>query len=142
MILSQEGTSYLFTYYDISPTIVTPPTVRVFMDHCRSKPAYKSYIKAWFDVTKTEAKQKVFPNPIFKGTKMQVLQPYFDLFTDFVSNSRRDEYIANVSSRDVTDASQPALWFPYARLMAPRRFIFHMGPTNSGKTRTAIEALQ
>jgi len=26
--------------------------------------------------------------------------------------------------------------------MAPRRFIYHMGPTNSGKTRSAIEALE
>lgn len=64
------------------------------------------------------------------------------MFTDFINNSKRDEFMANVSTRDVTDASQPSLWFPYARLMAPRRFIFHMGPTNSGKTRSAIEALE
>ena len=36
--------------------------------------------------------------------------------------------------------SQPWEWFPKARMMR-RRFIFHCGPTNSGKTHEALEKL-
>ncbi|AYU82599.1 RNA helicase, putative [Leishmania donovani] len=35
---------------------------------------------------------------------------------------------------------KPWDWYPHARLMR-RRFIFHYGPTNSGKTHAALEAL-
>ena len=73
---------------------------------------------------------------------MLILQPFLELFTDYINRSKRVEYMENTSTRDVTDASLPALWYPYARLMAPRKFIFHMGPTNSGKTKHAIESLE
>lgn len=42
--------------------------------------------------------------------------------------------------RDVADISMPDEWFPDARLMK-RKIIYHMGPTNSGKTKNAIKAL-
>ncbi len=36
----------------------------------------------------------------------------------------------------------PHQWFPEARQMAPRKVHFHVGPTNSGKTREALEILK
>lgn len=42
--------------------------------------------------------------------------------------------------RDVTDISEPETWFPEARLI-DRRIVYHMGPTNSGKTKNALDAL-
>jgi len=50
-------------------------------------------------------RSKVFENPIFKRNRMLILQPYLDLFTDYVGNSKKDEYMQNRSTRDVTDAS-------------------------------------
>ena len=36
----------------------------------------------------------------------------------------------------------PAAYYPAARRLAPRKFILHVGPTNSGKTFHALEALR
>lgn len=37
------------------------------------------------------------------------------------------------------DLRKPYLWYPVARSLK-RKFIYHAGPTNSGKTFTALEA--
>lgn len=44
------------------------------------------------------------------------------------------------SIREATDFSHPAEWFPEARSIK-RRIIMHVGPTNSGKTHQALQAL-
>ena len=36
------------------------------------------------------------------------------------------------------DLRRPYLWYPVARSLK-RKFIYHAGPTNSGKTFTALE---
>ena len=36
----------------------------------------------------------------------------------------------------------PHEWFPEARKMGPRQIYYHMGPTNSGKTKNALESLK
>lgn len=46
--------------------------------------------------------------------------------------------------RDVVetmDMRQPWQWYPVARSLS-RRLIYHAGPTNSGKTHNALEALK
>jgi ATP-dependent RNA helicase SUPV3L1/SUV3 len=40
--------------------------------------------------------------------------------------------------REISDLSSPAQWFPAARKLN-RRFIYHSGPTNSGKTHEALQ---
>ena len=40
-----------------------------------------------------------------------------------------------------SDLRNPINWFPEARSMQ-RRIIYHAGPTNSGKTYSALKALQ
>eukprot|EP01065_Artemidia_motanka_P048887 TRINITY_DN8002_c0_g1_i3.p1 TRINITY_DN8002_c0_g1~~TRINITY_DN8002_c0_g1_i3.p1 ORF type:complete len:832 (+),score=249.21 TRINITY_DN8002_c0_g1_i3:64-2559(+) len=42
----------------------------------------------------------------------------------------------------VKDLCSPWLWYPKAHLMPKRRFIFHAGPTNSGKTYSALQAVK
>ena len=69
---------------------------------------------------------------------MIFLQPYLELFTDFIMRYYSEEMETANSLLEVTDISMPHEWYPEARLMAPRRIIYHMGPTNSGKTREAI----
>jgi ATP-dependent RNA helicase SUPV3L1/SUV3 len=44
------------------------------------------------------------------------------------------------SAPRVVNMAQPAEWYPRARMMR-RNFVFHCGPTNSGKTHAALEAL-
>ncbi len=43
--------------------------------------------------------------------------------------------------RLLTDLRHPALWFPQARALS-RTIVAHLGPTNSGKTHQALQALQ
>jgi len=66
------------------------------------------------------------------------------LFVDFVTSegSPSDHSIIHVlrSIREATDFSHPAEWFPGARSIR-RRIIMHVGPTNSGKTHQALQAL-
>ena len=47
----------------------------------------------------------------------------------------------HLSLKNIADVTQPELLFPYARLMK-RKFVFHGGPTNSGKTYNAIQRLK
>lgn len=41
----------------------------------------------------------------------------------------------------LTDLTSPASWYPAARMMR-RRVVAHVGPTNSGKTHAALQALK
>ena len=45
------------------------------------------------------------------------------------------------STEHLTDLTAPASWYPAARMMR-RRVVAHMGPTNSGKTHAALQALK
>lgn len=66
------------------------------------------------------------------------------LFVDFATRegSPSSDNAVNVlrSIREATDFSHPAEWFPEARTIR-RRIIMHVGPTNSGKTHHALQAL-
>ena len=46
-----------------------------------------------------------------------------------------------LSSFRQINMTEPHLWYQKARAMAPRRVIVHIGPTNSGKTYSALQAL-
>ena len=65
----------------------------------------------------------------------------FPLFADHVLS----RYARRIKTyRDVVlslDMTSPHLWFPAARALAPRKVTYHAGPTNSGKTHSALEAL-
>ena len=39
------------------------------------------------------------------------------------------------------DLRKPHLWYPVARALQ-RRLVYHMGPTNSGKTYNALQAMR
>eukprot|EP01041_Mallomonas_annulata_P008666 gene8666-17882_t len=40
------------------------------------------------------------------------------------------------------DMNEPHLWYPLSRMMKSRQIICHVGPTNSGKTHHALQALE
>jgi len=66
------------------------------------------------------------------------------MFIDFATSedSPSDNITIDVlrNLREATDFSHPAEWFPDARSIK-RRIIMHVGPTNSGKTHQALQAL-
>jgi ATP-dependent RNA helicase SUPV3L1/SUV3 len=63
-----------------------------------------------------------------------------DLFPYFLSHTRDTYPAATVvpQLQKISDLTQPHLWYPRARAFK-RRFVFHAGPTNSGKTHNALE---
>ena len=52
-----------------------------------------------------------------------------------------DHHIDLSSTDHLTDLTTPASWYPAARMLR-RRVVAHMGPTNSGKTHAALQALK
>ena len=65
------------------------------------------------------------------------------MFVDFATSedspsNKTVNILRNI--REATDFSHPAEWFPSARSIK-RRIIMHVGPTNSGKTHQALQAL-
>ena len=63
-----------------------------------------------------------------------------ELFTAFLLQHYNEELATSENLHEFTDISMPEAWYPEARMMK-RNIIYHMGPTNSGKTKHAIEAL-
>ena len=61
-------------------------------------------------------------------------RPYIELFTDFILRYYEEEFQASKQLVAITDLTLPHEWFPEARKMV-RTIHYHMGPTNSGKTK-------
>lgn len=76
----------------------------------------------------------------FTPAFMMQAKPYIDLFTDFILRFYEDEFEASKQLIAITDLSMPHEWYPEARKMV-RTVYYHMGPTNSGKTKNAIDKL-
>ena len=71
---------------------------------------------------------------------MMTAHPFIELFTDFILRYYEDEFEASKQLLSITDMTMPHEWFPEARKME-RNIYYHMGPTNSGKTKSAITNL-
>jgi ATP-dependent RNA helicase SUPV3L1/SUV3 len=70
------------------------------------------------------------------------LQPYLDLYPRFLLENYSAEMHSAKKLREIADQIGNAHeWFPGAREMK-RKVIYHGGPTNSGKTKNAIDALK
>ena len=81
-----------------------------------------------------------FPLENFPIKVMIKARPYIELFTDFIVRYYEAEFEASKQLVSITDLSMPHEWFPETRKME-RKIFYHMGPTNSGKTREAINKL-
>jgi ATP-dependent RNA helicase SUPV3L1/SUV3 len=71
---------------------------------------------------------------------MVKIKPYIELYTDFILRFHNEEFEASKQLASITDLTMPHEWFPEARSIQ-RKVFYHMGPTNSGKTREAINRL-
>lgn len=81
-----------------------------------------------------------FPFDEFSPKVMMKARPYVELFTDFILRFYEEEFEASKQLISITDLTMPHEWFPEARKIE-RKVFYHMGPTNSGKTREAINRL-
>ena len=73
--------------------------------------------------------------------QMMRAKPYIELFTDFILRYYEVEFEASKQLISITDLTMPQDWFPEARKIV-RNIHYHMGPTNSGKTKAAIDRLK
>ncbi len=91
--------------------------------------------------TRRDKTRMIHKNEHFSEGQMMLLQPYIELFTDFLLRNYKEEIETSQELRMITDLSMPEWWFPDTRQMR-RKIVYHMGPTNSGKTRNAMIALE
>ncbi len=73
---------------------------------------------------------------------MELASDHTELSSAALSAARAASH-AEASTSDsahLTDLSYPASWYPAARALE-RTIIAHVGPTNSGKTHSALKAL-
>lgn len=124
--------------YGIPPVSINPERVDHFLRETELSTSYRQHISDWFFKHKREQLKSCPTNSCFSNVEMQTLQPYVQLFTDYLGRYHDIKQGQDLSA--VTDLISPEEWFPDARSMR-RRIIYHMGPTNSGKTRNAFEAL-
>lgn len=64
-----------------------------------------------------------------------------DLFANYLREKHQPTIESVNELQDFADLSNPQNWYPEARKI-PRKVYFHLGPTNSGKTRAALERLK
>lgn len=70
-------------------------------------------------------------------------KPYIELFTDYLQRKAPHQVQASVNLSMIANVRAPWLWFPVTReKFGKRHFHYHVGPTNSGKTRQALEILK
>ena len=79
-------------------------------------------------------------NDAFEQKYIYRAKPYIELYTDFILRYYNDDYEQSKQLINITDLTMPHEWYPDARRMH-RKIVYHMGPTNSGKTRAAIQSL-
>jgi hypothetical protein len=79
--------------------------------------------------------------PASKAQMSRLLDFTFDLYLHFMREAHKDEIQKSKEARSFFHLSSPHAWFPFARAIH-RKIIYHAGPTNSGKTHHAIEALK
>lgn len=74
---------------------------------------------------------------------MMVLKPYVELLTDFLQRKYPGDLALSNELIGVADIGNPWEWFPTITTSEhKRKFHYHMGPTNSGKTKHALEILK
>jgi ATP-dependent RNA helicase SUPV3L1/SUV3 len=101
------------------------------MDNLEYNNSYFKYIEDHFD-KKEKYKKSKFHAP--------EAQPVLDLFVYFLNTEYKAEWEAIEFMKKNIDIRSPEKWYPAARKMK-RRIVYHMGPTNSGKTYEALQSL-
>lgn len=70
-----------------------------------------------------------------------VAELLFPYFAEFVLHTYPEDIASYRTLVQTVDLTKPHLWYPMARSLR-RRIIYHAGPTNSGKTYQALQAMR
>ncbi|CDK27710.1 unnamed protein product [Kuraishia capsulata CBS 1993] len=101
-------------------------------------PKYDTLPSLLVGLTRQSSEQAKFDLLVNKIVYSQ-LKPYKLMYT--FNDPRNNQNYNNDMTFNVVDTENPADWYPNARRLK-RRFIMHVGPTNSGKTYHALQRLQ
>ena len=144
----------MLNLYDIVPTMLTSDLIEDFLAEIEKNESYQDYIEEWKSLKNAKKDQEIErmelaeamrlkDGKIFPFRHMCFLKPYIELFTDYLQKNHIDEIQKSHELISIADLSMPWNWFPETREKYPKRqFHFHMGPTNSGKTKTALDYLR
>ncbi|KAJ0043710.1 hypothetical protein Pint_19234 [Pistacia integerrima] len=75
---------------------------------------------------------------VWLGPSDEAVKFLFPIFVEFCLEEHPDEVKRFKEMVDSADLTKPHTWFPFARAMK-RKIIYHVGPTNSGKTYNALQ---
>ena len=115
---------------------MTPITTLLLTDGTTKQPS-SAFLRKQY----TECAEMVNHHNPLNLSDLVIIKPYLELFIFFIRSNFPEELTIQDKLHQFTDLSAPHLWFPQARQIK-RKIIFHAGPTNSGKTYNALEALK
>jgi hypothetical protein len=127
------------------PILINKGKVKKFINEINYNGQYQDHIASWVGKSKDEKRNILIKEGLYGTEKipakiMMKAKPYIELFTDYILRYHEQEFEAAKQLISITDLTNPHEWFPEARKMV-RKIHYHMGPTNSGKTREAINRL-
>lgn len=78
---------------------------------------------------------------VFSDRKFVFVRPFLELFLQYLDEFYKEDVKISQKLAKITDLRGPHNLYPEARQMK-RKFIYHHGPTNSGKTYSALLDLE
>jgi hypothetical protein len=84
LLLSRQFQKYMHEIYGIPPVHISPERVDHFLRETEQSTSYRQHIADWFFKQKREQLKSYPTNSCFSNMEMQMLQPYVQLFTDYL----------------------------------------------------------
>ena len=91
--------------YEIVPMLINRHRIRQFLEKTHEFEPYTDHIDYWNSKKQKSKKAELHKNEFFGPTQMLLLQPYLELFTDFITRHYSEEFETAKSLREVTDIS-------------------------------------
>jgi len=115
IFLTRDFQKYMLSTYDVGPLSATRQRIVEFLKLTEESADYIEYIQFWEMRTRREKTRIIHKNEHFSEGQMMLLQPYIELFTDFLLRNYKDEIETSQELRMITDLSMPEQWFPDTR---------------------------
>ena len=115
IFLTRDFQKYMLSTYDVGPLSATRQRIVEFLKLTEESADYIEYIQFWEMRTRREKTRIIHKNEHFSEGQMMLLQPYIELFTDFLLRNHKDEIETSQELRMITDLSMPEQWFPDTR---------------------------
>ena len=133
--------SYMLETYDIVPLLLNKSVLKAFFAETETNHNYINFLRDWQLKSGREQQAIAHKNQYYKPKQFEKLQPYVWLLTDFLQKNHGNDIENSQKLLDLTDLRSPEEWYSDTAGDLKRKIIYHMGPTNSGKTKHALDAL-